>query len=70
MNRLRELRNEQKLTLKDLSLVSEKTISGYARYELGNNEPKLATWKKLADFYDVDPEYLVGWSDVKRKNAQ
>lgn len=36
-------------------------------YEDEKREPKLATWELLADYFDVDPEYLVGWSDIKRK---
>lgn len=39
-------------------------------YEDEKCEPKLATWELLADYFNVDPEYLVGWSDIKRKNAQ
>lgn len=38
-------------------------------YEDEKREPKLATWELLADYFDVDPEYLVGWSDVKRKEV-
>lgn len=35
-------------------------------YEDEKREPKLATWELLADYFDVDPEYLVGWSDIKK----
>lgn len=90
MNRLKELRNEKGLTLKEVSSELSKQriklsadglakyergvrvpkiqfINTLSNYERGDREPKLATWEKLAEFYDVDPEYLVGWSDVKKK---
>lgn len=67
MNRLKELRNMRSLTLKGISNETGIKRSTYSDYELGQAEPKLATWELLADYFDVDPEYLVGWSDVKRK---
>ena len=70
MNRLKELRLERGLTLKYMELgtgISFTTLNGY---ENNYRQPKLATWELLADYFDVDPEYLVGWSDIKRKNAQ
>ncbi|ORI39662.1 helix-turn-helix domain-containing protein [Leuconostoc mesenteroides] len=70
MNRLKELRLERGLTLKDMEFGTGIKRSTYSDYENGKSEPKLATWELLADYFDVDPEYLVGWSDVKRKNAQ
>ena len=70
MNRLKELRLERGLTLKYMELgtgISFTTLNGY---ENNYRQPKLATWELLANYFDVDPEYLVGWSDIKRKNAQ
>lgn len=70
MNRLKELRKNKGLTLKDMELeigIKFTTLNGY---ENNYRQPKLETWKKLADYFDVDPEYLVCWSDIKRKSAQ
>ncbi|MCT3115388.1 helix-turn-helix domain-containing protein [Leuconostoc lactis] len=69
MNRLKGLRLEHELTLKDIQEQIGIKRSTYGDYENGKSEPKLATWELLADYFDVDPEYLVGWSDIKRKNA-
>ncbi|WP_273952954.1 helix-turn-helix domain-containing protein [Leuconostoc mesenteroides] len=69
MNRLKELRNMRSLTLKDISNETGIKKATFSNYELGQTEPTLETWLKLADYFDVDPEYLVGWSDIK-KNAQ
>lgn len=63
-NRIAELRKEKGLTLQqvaDAIGVGNNTIS---RYETGNREPKLETWKKLAKFFKAPVSYLQGqgWS--------
>ncbi|MBR2276868.1 helix-turn-helix domain-containing protein [Leuconostoc gasicomitatum] len=67
MNRLKELRKSKGYTLKEVERKTNIPHKTYDNYEILRTEPKLATWEKLAEFYDVDPEYLVGWSDVKKK---
>lgn len=64
-NRLRELREEKGLTLKelvdDLRKVDLKISSDtLAKYERGEREPKLERWQKLADYFDVPIPYLQG----------
>lgn len=59
-NRLKEVRLEKKLTQKEVSLQTGIPVNTYSNYERGDREPKLATWKKLADFFDVDVGYLQG----------
>ncbi len=70
-NRLRELREEKGLTLKelvdDLKKVDLKISSDtLAKYERGDREPKLERWQKLADYFDVTVPYIQGVSDVKK----
>lgn len=72
INRLKDLRLQHKLTLKDLAKdlrdkgIFEKITDGtLSRYESGSREPKLDTWKKLADYFGVDVGYLQGVTDVK-----
>lgn len=70
MNRLRELRKEKKLTLKEVSSQLEQnnlkiSPDALAKYERGDREPKLETWQKLADFFGVSVPYLQGISDIK-----
>ncbi|MCI6883326.1 MAG: helix-turn-helix transcriptional regulator [Lactobacillus johnsonii] len=65
MNRLRELRKEKKLTLKEVSSQLEQnnlkiSPDALAKYERGDREPKIETWDKLADFFDVSVPYLRG----------
>ncbi|QLL69773.1 helix-turn-helix transcriptional regulator [Lactobacillus sp. 3B(2020)] len=65
MNRIKQLRQERGLTLQrvaDELRVGNNTIS---RYETGKREPKLSTWKKLADFFGVSIPYLQGIESKK-----
>ncbi|MFL2089723.1 helix-turn-helix domain-containing protein [Leuconostoc mesenteroides] len=70
MNRLKELRLERGLTLKYMELGTGISFTTLSKYENNIQQPKLATRELLANYFDVDPEYLVGWSDIKRKNVQ
>jgi transcriptional regulator with XRE-family HTH domain len=63
MNRIKQLRNEQNKTLKDLEKSIGISDVNLSRYERGVVEPKLATRKKLMEYFDVSFEYLVGWED-------
>ena len=73
MNRISELRKETNTSQTELAKllgVTRQAISLYEKWpDKGGREPKLETWELLAKYFDVDPEYLVCWSDVKRKNA-
>ena len=73
MNRIRECRRNKKLTLKQLSkeLAKKKfKISAYAlgKYERGEREPKLETWLKLANFFNVSVAYLMGLNNSPNNN--
>ena len=68
MNRIRECRQNKKLTLKQLSEELAKqdfriSADALGKYERGDREPKLETWLKLADFFDVPIPYLQGLND-------
>lgn len=57
--RLRELRRESGMTMKQLGCkfnLAESTISAY---ENGNREPDITTLIKLADFFGVSMDYLL-----------
>lgn len=69
-NRLKELRLTHDYTLDDIERLTGIKRGTYNNYENGNTEPKLETWQKLADFWDVTVPYLQGLtiseSDVLR----
>ncbi|MBQ9756081.1 MAG: helix-turn-helix transcriptional regulator [Clostridia bacterium] len=59
-NRLRALRKERNLTQLQLAKMLNVSINSYSQYELGNTEPKYENLKKLADFFCVSIDYLLG----------
>ena len=58
--RLLELRNKKNITQKEIAEKLFLTQNGYSSYENGRTEPNIETLCKLADFYDVSLDYLVG----------
>lgn len=58
--RLKELRKERKLKQTDVADVLCCSQGVYSRYESGEREPPLDIIKKLADFYSVTLDYLMG----------
>ena len=60
MNKLRQVRKQKELTIKEVSEdtgISEQVLS---YYENEKREPKKETWVKLADYYNVPASYLMG----------
>lgn len=73
MNKIRELRKEKGLTLKELSdELDKKDVLKVAsdtlgKYERGEREPKLKTWQALAKYFDVSVAYLQGVSSEENE---
>ena len=63
--RLRQLRKEAQLSQDDVSKVIGLTKSAYGYYESGRNTPTVDNLVKLAKFYDVTTDYLMGQTDNK-----
>ena len=61
--RLKQLRAQRGLTQDTLSKQSGLTKSSIAMYETGKRKPKIEVLERLADFFNVDLDYLVGKSD-------
>lgn len=65
MNRIKELRKSNGLTLVELSQkvgIPNNTIS---QYENEKREPKDPTWQALANFFNVSVDYLKGYGYSK-----
>ena len=62
-NRLRELRILRGLTQSDLAELMHITATTISRYELGEREPSIDSLNVIADFFDVDFNYLLGGSE-------
>ena len=65
MNRLKELREKNNLTLRELGEKVNMSSSRLSYYETGKRNPKLETWQKLADFFGVPVSYLQGTDDAR-----
>ena len=70
MNRLKELRKNNGLTLKELGKKVSMHDNTLSQYETGKRNPSLKTWQQLADFYGVSVSYLQGRYDhLTKKEA-
>ncbi len=62
--RLRQLRTARDLSQMDFSKIIGMSKSSINMYERGEREPGLETLEKIADFFNVDMDYLLGKTDV------
>lgn len=70
MNRIKELRKEKNLTLKELGQKVGMANNTLSQYETGKREPKLETWNKLAEYFNVPTSYLMGTDNLKFPTKQ
>lgn len=61
--RLRACRKEGGYTQRDVSIYCDMTEKAYQNYEVGRQEPKLSIIMRIAEFYKVSIDYLVGLTD-------
>lgn len=57
---LKKLRKEKGITQEEISKILNISRGAYAKYETGANLPPAPNIKKLADFYGVSADYLLG----------
>lgn len=63
--RLKKLREEKGLLQKDIAKLLNITASAYGFYEQGKRDPDTDVLRKLADFYGVSIDYLMGRTDIR-----
>jgi len=61
--RLKELRESKKLTQKDLADQLGLTDATIGFYEAEKRNPPIDTLNRIADFFDVSVDYLLGRTD-------
>jgi Predicted transcriptional regulators len=71
-SRLRNLRNQSGLTQQEIADKLEISRANYSHIENGRNEPDNTTLVKIAKFFNVTTDYLLGSSDdpAKSKNDE
>lgn len=62
--RLKELRNSRRIFQREMAEYLGISLRGYQCYEAGQNYPDVSGLIKLADYFDVSIDYLVGRSDM------
>nr|WP_243764166.1 helix-turn-helix transcriptional regulator [Bittarella massiliensis (ex Durand et al. 2017)] len=63
--RLKQCREEKKLTQQEVAIYCDITEKAYQNYELMMRVPKLEILIRIADLYGVSLDYLVGRTDKK-----
>ena len=59
-DRLTQLREQRSLSQKEVANACGVVVRAYQRYEYGEREPQLSTLIRLADFYRISLDELVG----------
>ncbi|WP_101698537.1 helix-turn-helix domain-containing protein [Clostridium minihomine] len=62
-NTLKQLRKNKGLTQAELAQELGMSKSSISMYEIGAREPDFETLEAFADYFNVDMNYLTGWSD-------
>lgn len=65
MNRIKELRQKNKLSQIELANKIKASNQAISAYENGSREPKELTWQALANFFNVSVDYLKGYGYSK-----
>lgn len=60
MIRLKELREAKHYTQSKIAQDLGISRQSYSNYEIGKREPDLATLKKMAEYFNISVDYLVG----------
>lgn len=70
MLRIKELRNERGLSLRELSEQISISYSSLGKYERGEQQPSIDTIVILANFFHVSIDYLIGNSNYRNANDE
>lgn len=62
MNRLKELREERGISIRQMQIKTQINYNSISRYENGTRDPGTSTLKELADFFQVTIDYLLNYS--------
>ena len=66
--RLKELRKERTLRQEQVAVALDISMSAYCHYEQGKREPTASVLYRMADYYDVTTDYLLGRTDKPEVN--
>ncbi len=62
--RLKELRKEKNISQQHLAEILQIRQQSYARYEANTSEPSYEMLVRIAQFFDVSTDYLLGIAEI------
>lgn len=65
--RLRDLREDHDLSQKQVATFLNMSQTGYSKYETGENDIPTSVLIRLAEYYNVSVDYLLGLTSVKKR---
>lgn len=65
-SRIRELRQDNDLTQKQVGEILNMSQTGYNQYETGKNDIPTKVLIKLAEYYNTSIDYLLGITDERK----
>lgn len=69
MEVLKQLRKEQKKTQAQMSKILGISQQAYATYEIGTRIPPADMLQKIADYFDVSVDYLLGRTEIPKPES-
>lgn len=66
--RLKQLKNERNLLQKDIADSIGISLRAYQYYESGERKPDIDILEKLADYYGVSADFLLGRTEKREIN--
>lgn len=67
--RLHNLRSEKGLSMKKAGSIVGVSDAAWNKYEKNRAEPSYGTLMKIADFFEVSIDYLLGRTNIKEENV-
>ena len=67
MNRLKDVREDRDLNQADIAKLLDTTQEQISKYETGKQLMGIDKYIKLAEFYNISIDYLVGIIDTPKK---
>ena len=69
-HRIRDLREDKDLTQTAVARMLGMSQTGYSKYETGENDVPTAILIRLARYYHVSIDYLLGQTNEKKRYAE
>ncbi|MBE6663319.1 MAG: helix-turn-helix transcriptional regulator [Ruminococcaceae bacterium] len=66
-NRLKDVREDRDLKQSDIAILLDTTQEQISKYETGKQLMGIDKYIKLAQYYNISIDYLVGISDTPKK---